>query len=285
MSGDAVRVQRGFMTVLLLKVFFIASILTDGSALAEDSWGDLLVRENCNYRPNEPVLTDEDFAFNQSFEEVIKKGLEHFFSEKRLPHRAFYDSHSNRVHLPVMASSSPRPLIEVSPNLIRSVQKHIEKALELNYVDVISFSDMGHTHFFIPDEAVDELTTGGESNLAEIRFEKISADPRVKMLYHTAEQIRLLDDEKQLLLDRHLQWRFFTRNLIGDNQGKGELELIHNESHHYNTARDYKPGYRYWGSGFYLSAQKDGCFRYNHLGEERAFDINLVGPRSQDNIR
>lgn len=243
----------------------------------QESWEGLLRKSSCLPMPGEPELSSDDFSFNQPFQQVLDRSVELYQSFKRMPFRATWNPIEREVQLPVQAHWSPRKEIRLSPRLVRNVRRHIERALELNYVDAITFSDMGHAHFFIPEDAWEELAMSGDSNLVEFRFEKISADPRVKMLYHTAEQIKMHDEDKKLLEDRHIQWRFFTRNLIGHNDDSDKLDLVHNETHSHNTAHEYLPGYRYWGAGFYLSANQNGCFKYKHNGEEKAFDINLNG--------
>jgi hypothetical protein len=82
-------------------------------------------------------------------------------------------------------------------------------------------------------------------------------------------------EEGQFVEDRHVQWRFFTRNLVGHNKNQGKIELLHNETHSHNTAREYDEGYRYWGAGFYISANKNGCFAYQNNGKTFYFDLSL----------
>jgi hypothetical protein len=99
------------------------------------------------------------------------------------------------------------------------------------------------------------------------------------LLYHTAEQLQTLDENNELLNDRHLRWRFFTRNLVGDNAHLARLDLLHEPTHPSNTSRK-MPGHRYWGSGFNISANKDGCFPYVFDGVTYWFDISLSDPPS-----
>src|SRR5690606_25957060 len=104
----------------------------------------------------------------------------------------------------------------------------------------------------------------------KLRYEKMFANPEIKFLYHTAEQFKFRGDDGELFPDRHLQWRFFTRNLVGDNKGQGRLELIYNHSSSHNTAHNYEQEtYRYWGAGIYFTANKDGCFPFKVKNEIR----------------
>jgi hypothetical protein len=64
---------------------------------------------------------------------------------------------------------------------------------------------------------------------------------------------------------------------VGDNEGQGKLELLHNEDHRHNTASEYDEGYRYWGGGFYIAAHEKGCFPFRHNGKTYYFDLNLDG--------
>jgi hypothetical protein len=227
-------------------------------------------------------LSEEDFSWNQSLEEMIQNSKILYRSPKRLIDRA-YRTQSGEIIIPVRIGDITKP-VRVSKLFIQSITKHIELALKRNYVDVITFSDMGHSHFFIPQKYYDDVVNQIPVEDKHIIYEKILNHPKLKILYHTAEQLMMLDENQELLKDRHIQWRFFTRNLIGDNEGLGQLELLHNKTHRYNTAHDYDDGYRYWGGGFYISAHQDGLFPFRVNGEIRYFDINLEGINPKKNF-
>lgn len=220
-------------------------------------------------------LYEEDFPWNQTLEEIIQRADVLYRSPKRLVDRAYRDSKGQAI-IPVRIGSVTKP-VRVSEIFIKSVTKHVEEAFKRRYIDALHFGDMGHSHFFIPqkyyDEVVDKVPVGDK----HILYEKILNHPGLKILYHTAEQLTMLDENRELLKDRHIQWRFFTRNLVGDNEGHGKLELLHNETHRYNTAHDYDEGYRYWGGGFYISAHEKGAFPFVLNGKTHYFDLNLEG--------
>ncbi len=99
-------------------------------------------------------------------------------------------------------------------------------------------------------------------------------DPELKVLYHTTEQLATLDEGDNLLSDRQVQWRFFTRNVVGDNNWAGRIDLLHDATSAANTSRDLED-HHYYGAGFNITATANGCFPYVHKGETFYFDISL----------
>ncbi|MCP4915137.1 MAG: hypothetical protein GY909_18605 [Oligoflexia bacterium] len=233
--------------------------------------------ENCKEASkHEKILDSSDFKWNQTPEEIKEREIKLYNSEKRLEKRIFVNDQGKFV-LPIDASFGGATEAIIPAHYINSVRAHIETALRRGYVESIIFSDMGHQHFYIPQKYYDEVINPIPVKDKNIRYEKMLANKDLKILYHTAEQLKMVEDKK-LLDNRHLQWRFYTRNIVGDNKEQGTLELIHQKDHSHNTAREYDKGYRYWGAGLYISANKNGCFAFKDKeGKTKFFDINLVG--------
>ncbi len=224
--------------------------------------------------PDEQILRESDFRWNIDLEEIKARAQELYISPKRLIRKAYFKN-GNFV-IPIDSFGSVRD-VRLTSTFIKSVTLHVEEGLKRRYVDAITFSDMGHSHFFIPQKFYDEVLSPIPIPEKHVFYETMLAHEGLKVLYHTAEQLKMTDDAGQLLPNRHTQWRFFTRNLVGDNGGLGKLELLHNEEHRHNTASTYDPDYRYWGGGFYISAHADGCFPFQHNGKTYYFDLNLDG--------
>lgn len=228
---------------------------------------------------SEPIVHNEDFAWNSTLPEIMRRADRLYLDGKRLKERAFINE-QGQIVIPINVIGETR-YVRLEDHFIKSIRAHIENALKRNYVDAIIFSDMGHSHFFIPKDFYEKELQGIPTNEREKLYEKMLAHQGLKILYHTAEQLKMRDGDGELVDDRHIQWRFFTRNLVGDNRAQGHLELIHQEDHNYNTGRSYDENYRYWGAGFYLTANKDGCFPFVHKGKTYYFDLNLSGFRSR----
>lgn len=238
---------------------------------------DLVRASTCQAQTSdEPVIYGGDFAWNQNLDDIKERANRLYHAGKRLRLRAYLADQEALV-VPVEVPSRGIQNVRLTPEFILSVRRHIEEALRLGYVDEIIFSDMGHSHFFVPKEFYDEHLGPLPVTEKDKMYELMLAYPGLKVLYHTAEQLSMLDQNRDLADDRRLQWRFFTRNLVGDNKGQGRLELVHAEEHQYNTAHDYQPGYHYYGAGYYITANRDGCFAYTHEGETKYFDLNLEG--------
>jgi hypothetical protein len=222
---------------------------------------------------DEPVVYQSDFEWGYTIEDMGRRFDDMYASGKRLKDRAYYDEASGRFVMPVQASWGGQ--VVVPTRLLENVRMHIEKALAQGYAEYIFFPDMGHTHFFIPRDHWDSVYLDYSAQDYGQMFSQLFDDPELKVLYHTAEQLTQLDDDDNLLSDRHLQWRFFTRNVVGDNDWAGRIDLLHEPGSMANTARSLE-GHRYFGAGFNITATKDGCFPYVHNGWLFYFDISMT---------
>lgn len=232
---------------------------------------------------DQDILVEQDFPWNQTLEDLKKNGEEFYKSNKRLNNRA-YKNQKGQFVIPLKVSSGIKD-VKITPLFIKSVTLHVEEAFKRTYIDALHFGDMGHSHFFVPQKYYDEVLDQIPVANFDLLYEKMLSHKELRILYHTAEQLIMRTPEGELHPDRHVQWRFFTRNLVGDNMGLGRMELLHKADHKYNTAdhESYSSGYRYWGGGFYISAHEKGCFPFNLNGKTMYFDLNLSGinPKSE----
>jgi hypothetical protein len=217
----------------------------------------------------EPVVYSSDFKWGVTFAEMKQKFEEIYQTDKRLLNRAYYDPNQNSFVLPFRGGPQ---VVKIGETFIRSVTRHIERGLQLKYMNFVFFPDMGHSHVHVPQKYYDEV-------LAPIKefhllYEKMLNEPTVKFLYHTAEQLNMVGEDKMPLPDRFLQWRLYTRNLVGYNDGGNTIETLFEPESDHNTARG-EEGYRYWGGGFNIHASKNGCFAYKQADQTYYFDISL----------
>ena len=224
---------------------------------------------------DEPVIFSSDFIWGDSLEGMAQRFVEMYASEKRLSGRVYFDPEQGTFVLPCLKAWGGQILL--STRLIENVRRHVEKALLRGYAEFVFFPDMGHSHLFVPQNRWDETYAGRPVDEWSAMYAELFADPELKVLYHTAEQLQVMDVNNELLDNRHLRWRFFTRNIVGDNAYLSRLELLHDPDHMANTARD-MPGHHYQGAGFNISANQNGCFPYVHEGELYWFDISLSDP-------
>ncbi len=220
---------------------------------------------------DEPVIYQTDFKWDTPHEAMAAKFDEMYASDKRLTDRAYYDAERGLLLLP-QSEIWGGPVV-LPRRFVESIRRHIETALKLGYAEFIFFPDMGHNHFFIPRERYEAIYAPYDVPEFSEMYAKMIDDPELMVLYHTAEQLRMHED-KVLLTDRQVQWRYYTRNLVGDNNGLGHLVVLHDFSTFANTARSY-PGHRYFGSGVNVSASQNACFPYVHNGEVRYFDLSF----------
>ncbi len=227
---------------------------------------------------DELKLYSNDFSWGMELQEIKDKYREIYNSSKRLPGRAFIKD--GAVVLPKNIYGGEVKYTRLPSRFLKSVRKHVEEAMKLKYVDALIFPDMGHSHLFIPIKDYEVLRHIPVKDV-HLFYEKVFDLEGLKILYHTAEQLKMVDENRKLLKGRLLQWRFYTRNLVGSNQARGKLELLHEESSSHNTARSYRENYRYYGAGFNISASKGGCFPFKVGPQTYYFDLSFedLAPR------
>jgi hypothetical protein len=230
--------------------------------------------ENC-FKPveQEQILRSSEFSWGVELEEIKTKYDEVYEKGLRLNQRAYLVG--DQVVLPISLIGGGKGEIKLTERFLESVQGHIEEGLKRKYVDAIIFPDMGHSHLFVDQKFYNQVVREIPIKQNDKRYELMLNHPETRFLYHTAEQMKAKDENGKLLEDRHIQWRFYTRNLVGHNKAQGKIELLHNEGHSHNTARDYDEGFRYWGAGFNISATKNGCFAFVDKGVTKYFDLSL----------
>lgn len=220
----------------------------------------------------EPTLYQKVFnKFNMSLLEIENLYPIIYNSDARLTNRVGYFSETKKftsVNLKNTSESADFP-----EHYIKSIILHVENALKLKYAQYIFFPDMGHSHLFIPLEYYNNVMSKAPSRRFIDALELAFKAPNLKTLYHTAEQLRLLDETKNVLSDRHLQWRFYTRNPVIDAHGHIEIHTDFKAEGGYNTLRNLE-GHRYY-SGYNISANKNGCFPFeNASGQIEYFDLS-----------
>jgi hypothetical protein len=213
-----------------------------------------------------PLIYQSDFRWGMSLLEVAASFAEIYLSPKRLQKR--FHTQNGQIYGEV-AQGDEFALIPT--HFVYSIKKHIETALERQYAEYVIFPDMGHNHFFVDQAEYDAFD--GET-FAD-RMEALIGSPKTKILYHTLEQVAALDENQRLVDDQWLQWRHYTRNIVGDNQGLGQIEIYKNLDSKANTVGTAPEGFRYWGAGVNISANQQGCFSYEHKGQTYYFDASF----------
>jgi hypothetical protein len=232
-----------------------------------------IAKERCTPKTvEEGVLYNNAFkGFNRSIEDLDSMYPEIYNSVDRLVNRVgYFEDTQSFVSKDTFTKTETQVVFPES--LITAVTLQVENSLRLNYVKYVFFPDMGHTHLFIPQGYY-------ETEMSQVRgffpsLEVALKAPGLKLLYHTAEQLEMIDDEKKVLADRYLQWRFYTRNPTGDLRGNIEILSDYDpEQGGHNTVRNLE-GYKYY-SGFNISANKDGCFPFqDKTGAIQYFDLS-----------
>lgn len=286
-------IRKLFLSILALSCVVAAGFRPDFVSRffgrpADIDWEE--VKRRCGPQTtNELLLYFDDFKWYYTLPEMAAKYEEIYASGKRLWKRAYYDSASGEFILPLESQRGGD--VVLSRRAILSIRRHIETALTKGYAQFVFFPDMGHSHFYISEEIWRERYSQIPMKKQNLIYQGLLADPHLKILYHTAEQLKTLDENKKPIADYQIQWRYYTRNIVGDNEAMGALE-IHNASgpdNVANTVRQY-PGHFSWSAGFNISASQDGCFPFVANGKTYYFDISLhdLQPRSapvyQENI-
>ncbi|MCB9025729.1 MAG: hypothetical protein H6625_05395 [Bdellovibrionaceae bacterium] len=258
----------------LITLFFLTfQLCVQGNATANISSLDM--NANCN----KPLDTEEniytrDFRWDydliglrEAYEDIYRSG-------KRLIFRANFEPNSKKVYLYHSGYNEIKP-VQISWSFINSVRRHIENALKLNYVDKVFFPDMGHSHLLIDKELYETQIKYLPVSEMSRAYELMLNNPKTRFLYHTAEQLQTIDKNGNLLPNKELQWRYYTRNLVGDNLSD-QLWIYRDLNTRANTVNSADPeNYHWWSSGFNISASAKGCFPFNNGKEIEYFDISL----------
>ena len=232
-----------------------------------------IAKSRCTPKTNaEPILYQQVFNdFNLSLTEMTNLYASVYESDARLSNRVGYFKGSKKftsVDLENINDSADFP-----EHYIKSIILHVENALKLKYVQYVFFPDMGHSHLFIPLNYYEDVMRKAPSTRFIDSLELALKAPKLKTLYHTAEQLNLLDENKKVFPSRQLQWRFYTRNPVADANGNIEILTNFDADSGYNTVRELE-GHRYY-SGFNISANKNGCFPFeNANGQIEYFDLS-----------
>ncbi|MFH2202986.1 MAG: hypothetical protein ABIJ96_07720 [Elusimicrobiota bacterium] len=236
--------------------------------------------ENPRCRPESEQgekIYSSDFRWDYTLPEMKDKFAEMYASAKRLPRRAYWNAEKGRLELPHDAGRGGP--VAITDAFVRAVARHIERAYELDYIDGVFFPDMGHSHILIPQALWEEKYNNYGVDKYSRLYEDMYSDPRVEIFYHTAEQLKTREKDGAMVADPRTQWRYKTRNIAGPITADADLRLLQNPESNANTAHE-SPGYFWWGAGFNLSANENGCFAYTLEGKRYYFDLSLddIGP-------
>lgn len=254
-----------FISLVLLSVSVSFAHADVFSSQEVQEWTKSAI-ERC--APSEhPPIYQSDFKWGMNFLEAAEAFGKMYISPQRLQHRI----HAKNNTFFGRYAAAGDDLVNVPVRFLYSIKKHIESALALEYAQWVIFPDMGHNHFFVDLKEYKEL---GDVSHKE-RMEKMISSSKTKVLYHTLEQIKAMGEDKKLIDDAWTQWRYYTRNIVGDNQGKGTLEIHKKLDEGYNTVGNPPEGYRYWGAGVNVSSNEKGCFSYKHQGRVFHFDVSF----------
>lgn len=256
----------------LIPLTLLSSVSWAGNSMPE-------IAQRCQpLSAKEQAIYANDFQWNYDIPSLLTKFVEMYQSPKRLPQRAFWDKKSKTLKLPYDKERGGD--IVINENFVQSIARHIERAFELKYVDAVFFPDMGHSHLMIPTKLMKEKYDLYPVDQMSAMYRDVFQDSQVQILYHTAEQLQTLDENREPIQDERTQWRLHTRNIMGHINPTAELAVLQNPESAVNTVHEV-PGHYWWGAGFNLSAQKDGCFEYRHNGKVYNFDLSMYDLEEQ----
>lgn len=224
---------------------------------------------------SEQVLNATEFKWFYTKIEMAEKFNEVYSSGKRLLNRARRSGESGEYEL-LYEGNEGTVEVPITRKFIENLTAAIVKAHKLAYVDHVFFPDMGHSHLWIPKQLFDEFTFPmSDEEIARLYTQSLN-HPDTRFLFHTAEQLKMLDDEHYVLSDKALAWRYFTRNLLVANDNSNTLDILSNLESIGNTVCEPAEGYALWSAGLYISASEDGCFSYTIGNQTRYYDISLT---------
>lgn len=223
-----------------------------------------------------PKLYMNEFSWGYTLEGMAAKFEEVYQSGNRIGRHANYNEATDSFSLYLGQYDNDTPF-EITENFIKSVTLQIETAHEQGFGEFVFFPDMGHSHLYFPTDHWETEYAEKEFSKEE-RYAKMLADPLMRPLYHLTEQLQMQDENKEVMDDPILSFKYWHRNFMGYNNETKNFDVPVNTTGNYNTVGEL-PGYHRWGAGFAVSASKDGCFAYrDKKGDKRYFDISLHDP-------
>jgi hypothetical protein len=220
----------------------------------------------------DPKIYTGDFHWGYTLPELLQRFPEMYAAPKRLPRRAFWNAAEKRFELPYLADNGGN--VALPQSFIQAVAHHIEDAGKADVVDAVFFPDMGHSHFLIPEKRWKEKYDAYPVSRFSRLYEDLFRDPALEVLYHTAEQLKTRNEDGSMVDDARTKRRYETRNIVGRNDGTRGLRVLVNPQSAANTVSDV-PGYFWWGAGFNISADENGCFSAELKGRIVRFDLSL----------
>lgn len=212
-------------------------------------------RESCNFpQTNEPKTKLADWKIYPNIESAEQDFKDLYFDGRRLPERTYWE---RGYKLPMGDYNIDLPI-----DIVRAISKHIEEALEKKYAEFVYYPDMGHVHILIPDDS---------------HVNKPLERKDIKFLYHTGELFQFMEGsivDGQLVEDEWMQWRYYSRNFVGEMDVTKNLSVLFAEGATYNTVREL-PGYKQVMT-LYMSSSQQGCFPYQLEGQKLYFDISRL---------
>ena len=231
-----------------------------------------LDQSNClPEKSDEPFLVVQDFKWGYTLPQLLERFVEIYKSDKRLKKRAYWSDEKKALVFPHNSFNGGD--IVVPLDFAIKISQHIESGYKHKIIDAVFFPDMGHSHIFIPIDRWQTIYDPYPVSQISRFYEVVFQDPSVKFLYHTAEQLKMIENN-QLVEDERVRFRHKTRNLVGSMDGTGAISWITNPESPVNTAHEL-PGHYYYGAGFNLSANKSGCFSAEVNGKKLKFDISM----------
>lgn len=264
----------------LLFIIFIPNV----SALAGT---DILTRCRAETAQDKNVYMS-DFSWGYSLQDMLKKALEIYVSGKRLKNRAYYEPALKAYVMPASTSEGAKLTI-LNLKFIENIKNHIEDSMKKHYADAVFFPDMGHSHLLVPEQMFktefDVIDYAKDKN---IFYEKLFSKDELQILYHTAEQLKMREEDKgiggALINDGYLLHRYNHRNVVGKNDGTKEVYTVSvQDTQTFNTVREVE-GYHYWGAGFALNASQDGCFSFEYENKTYFYDLSFDDPGSSPEL-
>lgn len=169
----------------------------------------LEIATRCSSAQNESTpLYSSDFKWGYNLPELLVKFTEIYQSPKRLPQKAYWSPEEKKIKLPSRDFWGGE--IDIHPRFIQTVARHIEQAFSMNVIDGVFFPDMGHSHLLIHQDLYDQKYANFPVSEFKIFYEKLFEDPALRILYHTAEQLQMLDENNAVLPDARIKTRHQT---------------------------------------------------------------------------
>lgn len=235
----------------------------------------VLAQQDCSdpFKSSDNVLISKNYPASQTAAQVQLLYTTLLENQERLEYRVMR-SETGDYKIPLVPINShgiqnPTNWVPFPEHIAATIIRHTHQALEKNYAQHVFFPDMGHGHFYLPQNKAVLLNSTTHNDVS--RWTSLMNDPELVILYHTRENY----DLSESLTHPDISFYNEHRNLLGSWSNPDILQVLAGPGGTPNTVRVI-PNMASVGT-IYFSATAKGCFPFTTNNSPLFLDFSFHG--------